>query len=82
MKKGEDAVQELINFLKERISLEDDILKCLGKSLNRVRRIHKENHSFHFHLSIPHPDQQLYFEQWVFCGCVAVDQGNTGTLDW
>jgi hypothetical protein len=36
MKKGEETAQELINFLRERISMEDDILKSLGKSLNRV----------------------------------------------
>jgi len=39
MKKGEETVQEFVNFLKERIGMEEDILKCLGKNLNKVYKI-------------------------------------------
>nr|CAD2179185.1 unnamed protein product [Meloidogyne enterolobii]CAD2181534.1 unnamed protein product [Meloidogyne enterolobii] len=33
MKKGEDSVHELLTFIKERASMEDDILKCLNRQL-------------------------------------------------
>uniref|UniRef100_A0A915LFB3 GMIP/FCHO2-like FCH domain-containing protein n=1 Tax=Meloidogyne javanica TaxID=6303 RepID=A0A915LFB3_MELJA len=33
MKKGEDSVHELLTFIKERTSMEDDILKCLNRQL-------------------------------------------------
>lgn len=36
LKKGEDCCQELATFVKERINLEEDLLKFLNKSLIRV----------------------------------------------
>lgn len=36
LKRGEDSVQELSTFVKDRISLEEDILKYLNKSIIRV----------------------------------------------
>ncbi|KAF7635169.1 hypothetical protein Mgra_00005455 [Meloidogyne graminicola] len=45
MKKGQDAVHELFNFIKERISMEDDILKCLGRHLTKVNTYTTNNGS-------------------------------------
>lgn len=36
LKRNEDVVQELSVFVKERISVEDELLKFLNKNLNRV----------------------------------------------
>lgn len=36
LKRNEDVVQELSVFVKERINVEDELLKFLTKNLNRV----------------------------------------------
>jgi hypothetical protein len=36
VKKNEDTLRELILFIKERISIEDEVLKFMNKNLNRV----------------------------------------------
>uniref|UniRef100_A0A914HXW2 F-BAR domain-containing protein n=1 Tax=Globodera rostochiensis TaxID=31243 RepID=A0A914HXW2_GLORO len=46
MKKGEESVHELLTFLKERINVEDDLLKSLGKSLHRVNGYVSNNSGF------------------------------------
>uniref|UniRef100_A0A915EGG6 F-BAR domain only protein 2 n=1 Tax=Ditylenchus dipsaci TaxID=166011 RepID=A0A915EGG6_9BILA len=46
LKKGEDTVHELGTFVKERISMEDDMLKSLNKSINRVGNFVSFNGAF------------------------------------
>ncbi|KAL3102015.1 hypothetical protein niasHS_003424 [Heterodera schachtii] len=46
MKKGEESVHELLTFLKERVNMEDDLFKSLGKSLHRVNGYISNNSGF------------------------------------
>uniref|UniRef100_A0A7E4VJ99 MHD domain-containing protein n=1 Tax=Panagrellus redivivus TaxID=6233 RepID=A0A7E4VJ99_PANRE len=46
LKKGEDAVQELSTFVKDRISLEEDLHKSLNKSLMRINNYISNNGAF------------------------------------
>jgi hypothetical protein len=46
LKKGEDTVQEFSTFVKDRISLEEDIFKYLNKSLIRVNQYINNNGAF------------------------------------
>uniref|UniRef100_A0A914YGR4 F-BAR domain-containing protein n=1 Tax=Panagrolaimus superbus TaxID=310955 RepID=A0A914YGR4_9BILA len=46
LKRGEDSVQELSSFVKDRISLEEDIFKSLNKSLIKVNQYVNNNGAF------------------------------------
>lgn len=67
LKRNEDAVQELNIFVKERIGIEDELLKFLNKNLHRVSwmfRISTSDFIFRSIHLLPTKVHSVNFSDW------------------